>query len=138
MGKTRLALELALRLEKAGWEARRRRRCRSVPRNRRFLAIIDYAETRRPDIVALLSAALSRDAPEDKPIRVILLAREAGDWWRELKSADGGVGALLAGEQAYSVGPLASTRKDRETCVSGGFNRIFCYDRTSGLRWEAK
>jgi class 3 adenylate cyclase len=120
MGKTRLALELGLRLKRAGWEAGfltpvtdASNIADQIPADRHVLAIIDYAETRRSDILALVSAALSRQSQTDKTCRVILLAREAGDWWRELKG-DYGVGTLLAEEPTFSVGPLAPTKKDRE------------------------
>lgn len=48
--------------------------------------IVDYSET-RPGLAAMLAEVASAgDAP---PMRVVLLARSAGEWWQQLvNSAD--------------------------------------------------
>lgn len=79
--------------------------------------VVDYAESRRPELVQLLSA-LFRWA-EKHPVRIILLARAAGvpgDWWDQLKTVGDGVEDLLNGPATaqYSLAPLAMTREDRE------------------------
>jgi tetratricopeptide (TPR) repeat protein len=100
VGKTRLALEVADRLEKAGWltasvrqdfesiavertvamldsHHRRRRSTRDCA-----LLILDYAET-RPNLERLLDQI----GPDAGRIRILLLARDAGEWWRQLSAA---------------------------------------------------
>lgn len=103
VGKTRLADELQhrLRAQDAEW------RClflstergtepgavaslRQHAGNRPLLVVVDYAEN-RPGLRAFL-----RDAFEDLgTIRVLLLARAAGDWWHRLTAISGGLGAAL-------------------------------------------
>ncbi|MFG2864977.1 tetratricopeptide repeat protein [Streptomyces sioyaensis] len=45
--------------------------------------VVDYAETRPDQLLALLRAALR--SPEATPFKVLLLARTADDWWPELQ-----------------------------------------------------
>jgi hypothetical protein len=47
------------------------------------LLVVDYAETRTDQVTRLASTVW--DAPEAPPIRLLLLARSAGDWWDELR-----------------------------------------------------
>ena len=89
-GKTRLALELGNRMTLQGW------RCtavaqgaeadvialqRSAARRARLLLIVDYAET-RIGLERLLEAA----ARDQGQVRVLLLARQARDWWDRLQA----------------------------------------------------
>jgi hypothetical protein len=74
-----------------------------------LLVVIDYAETRLPEVVALLGRALSR--PDGGRLRIVLLARALGDWWINLKSTGEGVGDVLAGP-ATSVVPLRPLASD--------------------------
>ncbi len=87
-GKTRLAVELADRMRAAGWRAGRIAdgaeaeaipALRAVTRGRALLTV-DYAETRAglKQMLSALAGELGRD------IRVLLLARSAGDWWDQL------------------------------------------------------
>ncbi|WP_346619577.1 tetratricopeptide repeat protein [Blastococcus montanus] len=92
-GKTRLAAELAQRAADAGWLTgflapsddpaavcdRLARRADSL------LLVVDYAETQTdlPDLLAAV-AALDEDVAG---VRVLLLARAAGDWWRDLPAS---------------------------------------------------
>jgi hypothetical protein len=88
VGKTRLAVELADRVRAAGWRAERIAdgseaeaigALRAVTRGRALL-IVDYAETRAglKQMLTALAGELGRD------VRVLLLARSAGDWWDQL------------------------------------------------------
>jgi hypothetical protein len=88
VGKTRLAVELASRMRAAGWRAERIAdgadaeaigALRAVTRGRALLTV-DYAET-RVGLVRMLSA-LAGELGRD--VRVLLLARSAGDWWDQL------------------------------------------------------
>lgn len=121
MGKTRLALEVCRRLRARGWQAG------FVPHHRSAaetwatleeiggarLLVIDYSETRRPLIVALLKQILQSNG--SAPVRILLLARAALDWWDQLRAAGEGVGELLSGPATHwhELRPLAFSLADR-------------------------
>ncbi len=115
MGKTRLMIELCGQLSGDGWRAGFLNRSVGdtgwlLPVDALFetaaslLVVIDYAETRLSEVVALLERALSR-AYGGRRLRIVLLARALGDWWINLKSTGQGVGDVLNGP-ATSVVPL--------------------------------
>ena len=88
VGKTRLAVELADRMKKHGWTCERVAdgkegeaitALRAVTRGRALL-VVDYAET-RAELKQMLTA-LAGD--QGDCVRVLLLARSAGDWWDQL------------------------------------------------------
>ncbi len=121
MGKTRLALELCQRLRADGWQAGLVEPERPPEETWRDLVeiggprllIVDYAETRRPLLVPLLREIYQGE--DDAPIRVLLLARAALDWWEQLKTEGDGVGELLSGPATrwYTLQPLALSSEDR-------------------------
>jgi tetratricopeptide (TPR) repeat protein len=107
MGKTRLLAQAALELREQGWlagflsaEARPDSDFGLLVRGAdRLLLVIDYAETRRATVTALLKAA--REALDDGAhIRVVLLARAVGDWWNDLKDSDPDLGHLFGRPEA--------------------------------------
>lgn len=122
MGKTRLALEIAKALRKEGWRAgflepeavrSPEDAWKAISRpGGKVLAIIDYAETRRDLLIPLLRRLHAVDAG---PIRLILLARAALDWWEQLKAESQGVGELLSGPATsrHALRPLAFTPQER-------------------------
>lgn len=101
-GKTRLALESITHLQEIGWRAGILPRTAlektdvhgeqdADARLDRFFAgrgeggallVLDYAEGRAGQIERVTKAALR--ANEGCPIRIVLLARSAGDWWEQL------------------------------------------------------
>jgi tetratricopeptide (TPR) repeat protein len=97
-GKTRLAIELCDRL--TGWQ------CEwvgdgqeavavqaiSAVRRGEVLLVVDYAEARIGLRKLLRDVAIQRDPT----MRVLLLARSAGDWWETARIGDSGVRALLS------------------------------------------
>jgi tetratricopeptide (TPR) repeat protein len=100
-GKTRLALELMRRMTARGWLCVRaeegaepgvigdQRAARpSVP----LLLVVDYAEA-RTGLDMLLRAA---ERVEGR-VRVLLLARQAGDWWKRLQGGGAAVRDLIRG-----------------------------------------
>jgi tetratricopeptide (TPR) repeat protein len=110
-GKTRLAIELCRRLRAAGWDVgflpegtETARISRLLARSTNCLVVIDYAETRRRDITSVVRAALSM--PKGHRLRVLLLARAAGDWWNRLAddAGDKTVAAVLVSPD-YTIGP---------------------------------
>ena len=111
-GKTRLALQLATDLAGHGW------RTMWVGRGQEGTAVgavrdtgepavlvVDYAET-RPGLADLLTeAAAAEDCPD---LRVLLLARSAGEWWRQLlDGADYRLSQVLEDTGPLPLGPLA-------------------------------
>ena len=103
-GKTRLLIEACKRQVAADWAAgflwgRDVLPADAVERlltsEADRLVVLDYAETRR----GLLTDLLKRAAGQAKGrLRVVLLARGAGDWWTELKRGDAHVGHLLSAQ----------------------------------------
>ena len=88
VGKTRLAVELAERMKKHGWKCERVAdgkegeaiaALRAVTRGRALL-VVDYAETR----VGLKQMLTALAGNQGDGVRVLLLARSAGDWWDQL------------------------------------------------------
>jgi len=108
VGKTRLALKVALEWESLGGNWRRvdaGQEAHAVAAARvltsgPILLIVDYAET-RTDLETLLRAVLA----DSGQIRVLLLARALGEWWDRLieKSAPA-VGQLLTERKLISLG----------------------------------
>jgi hypothetical protein len=60
-----------------------------------MLVVIDYAEAQRADLPGLLEAMIIAGQNGHGPLRLLLLARGAGDWWTELKSTHIEVNELL-------------------------------------------
>jgi tetratricopeptide (TPR) repeat protein len=99
VGKTRLSVELGTQLDLRGW------RCVRVGDGEevsalaaarrgwpgRVLLLVDYAET-RIGLGGLLRAAVA----DAGPVRVLLLARSAGEWWDRLGGGEPAVRQLVA------------------------------------------
>jgi len=117
-GKTRLALQLGQELA-AGWqplwvprgserEAVREVRVLGQP----YVLVVDYAET-RAELAALVNAvAADRDGPD---LRVLLLARSAGEWWQQLAaSVEERAAGLLEAAVPLLLGPLPAAGGPQE------------------------
>ncbi|MGH3221402.1 MAG: tetratricopeptide repeat protein [Streptosporangiaceae bacterium] len=111
-GKTRLALQLAADLASRGrqtmWvQPGQEGAAVGLVRDAGASAVlvVDYAET-RPGLAGLLAeAAAAADCPD---LRVLLLARSAGEWWRQLvDGADFRLGQVLEDAGPLALGPLA-------------------------------
>ncbi|NSC25291.1 trypsin-like peptidase domain-containing protein [Streptomyces albus subsp. chlorinus] len=96
-GKSRTARELAARLRTEGWAAGELTAWGPAHRADRpyaavaagtvpVLLVIDYAESRSEQITALVRALDHRHG--GAPVRLLLLARSAGEWWDTLRTAD--------------------------------------------------
>ncbi len=103
VGKTRLALRLAESLPLERWEYQPVRPGDEVAAvkaagrvGRRVLLLVDYAET-RPELAAMLAEVAAREAAGDaRGLRVLLLARQAGEWWTALDTESDATRALAA------------------------------------------
>lgn len=89
-GKTRLARRLAARLREKGWvsgfagtELHTEGLAETLARQTvPTLVVIDYAETRPSQVRQLVEAAAKHGGRT--ALRLLLIARSAGDWWEEL------------------------------------------------------
>ena len=90
-GKTRLLIEVCRQLqEEHGWQAGFLQTVDNpAPELQALLRtacgcliVIDYAETRAQEVADLVRTA--RSAGEQGPLRLVLLARGGGDWWKYL------------------------------------------------------
>ncbi|MCA1697662.1 MAG: serine protease, partial [Actinobacteria bacterium] len=93
VGKTRLARQLAADLADEDWITGvlahdfDRDAAASLTRvDAALLVVIDYAETRAEEVVALLGLL----ARSRRPRRLVLIARQLGDWWTQLLGRSGG------------------------------------------------
>jgi tetratricopeptide (TPR) repeat protein len=115
-GKTRLALELKRRLGDAGgWrcadidagtEATALEAERATAGRRRLLLVVDYADAR-----AGLAGLLDAVARDPARVRVLLLARHAGEWWRRLEGSGQAARDLAAdaGREVITLADAVST-----------------------------
>ena len=123
MGKTRLALQLCREMQKEGWRAgfldygafRRdeQRWGELLSEEVSLLLVLDYAEHRVEELSWLLPVVIAR-TPRRVQVRLLLLARDAGDFWTSLKSMKE-AGDLLTGGTSYMdpLEPLTVGNKDR-------------------------
>lgn len=113
VGKTRLALELCERLQAEDWVAGFvKSDCdvrgaevlgRDIAQSAQNACVVfDYAETRQSLLIAFLKSAQKQ--PKHK-VRVLLLARDGGEWWDKLAEKDTATEALLMG--TASSGPFS-------------------------------
>lgn len=113
-GKSRLAQELSRGLVAMGWsvetmgaDASALRTATDLPDNPHLL-IVDYAEARVEQLSALVTELALHGVPNS--LRLLLLARSAGDWWRTLLVGAPEVGDLLTDA---TVQPLPGLTEDR-------------------------
>jgi tetratricopeptide (TPR) repeat protein len=118
-GKTRLAVQLSRDLVTDGWRpmwVSREQESAAVSAVRAIgepaVLIVDYSET-RPGLAAMLAEVASAgDAP---PMRVVLLARSAGEWWQQLvNSADYLLGQVLEAAKPITLGPATTPGRQHE------------------------
>ncbi|MEU0947257.1 tetratricopeptide repeat protein, partial [Streptomyces canus] len=110
-GKTRLAQHLANSLTSRRWSVLWLRPDTAVESvdvlaqaTVPLLVIVDYAETRTPQLTALLEAAARHTGTT--PWKLLLIARTAGDWWRQLQAHTALAEELLDGAPTIDLPPL--------------------------------
>ncbi len=128
VGKTRLALEFCERLQPEGWAVGFvRSDCdlrgaevvgRDIAQSaQNTCVVLDYAETRQSLLIAFLKSAQKQ--PKHK-VRVLLLARDGGEWWDKLPEKDTATEALLMG--TASSGPFVLPElHDNEAARNGAY-----------------
>jgi glycosyltransferase involved in cell wall biosynthesis len=121
-GKTRLAIHVCQEARHLGWYAgfldtnldpNRMKTLWTDLRslNQPTLIVIDYAETRQIAFLSLLKSV--RQNPGNEPLRILLLAREGGEWWDNLPSRDPQCEALLNGYATTGPFKLAALYVDQ-------------------------
>ncbi|MFE7560187.1 tetratricopeptide repeat protein [Kitasatospora sp. NPDC057500] len=110
-GKTRLAHHLDHELTARGWTVlwpRAGARPEQLLELRRaakpLLVVLDYAETRPEQLSALVDAAAEH--PGTSPLKLLLLARTAGDWWQQARTGSRQAEELLATARTRRLTPL--------------------------------
>jgi tetratricopeptide (TPR) repeat protein/glycosyltransferase involved in cell wall biosynthesis len=132
-GKTRLAIELCQQRLKTGWHAgfldpELNANDMSTTwqtlgdLNQPLLIIIDYAETRQIVLLDLIKAILQ--TPGSQPVRLLLLARDDGEWWDNLLSKDSHCELLLGGyaTSASRLSPLYGAEQERHQAYEIALN----------------
>lgn len=102
LGKTRLLIHVAAKLREQGWtagfldrshedvEATLKQRWQALDQlishgdYAGLLLVLDYAEGRQQELVCLAQRLAERPEADIRPIRLVLLARSAGEWWERL------------------------------------------------------
>ncbi|WP_460754081.1 tetratricopeptide repeat protein [Myceligenerans cantabricum] len=114
VGKTRLAQELQATMRHEGWECRNLRTgveaeamgvLREGHGDAPVLFVVDYAENRHDGLATLLEHA-NDDAGT---VRVLLLARQSGQWWTDLCQLPG-VGAVAGAADPLELSPRVLPR----------------------------
>ena len=125
-GKTRLLIEWCRRLRHQGWHAGFLDRDVTEAKLDALLEgvvprclVLDYGET-RPSIVATLLHRTNRLRTEGGPkVRVVLLARTAGEWWRQLRRDDESIDNLaLSSPKPIELSPLIPEPDERPEYIA--------------------
>jgi tetratricopeptide (TPR) repeat protein len=117
-GKTRLARELVERMSDRGWAAGflddqcpNDRLSGLAGLAEPLLLVVDYAET-RPEQLRRCLRALRPGTGGGCRVRLLLLARGAGEWWRQVRAATRALRELPAGA-VHELEPLAPDERSR-------------------------
>ena len=111
-GKTRLFIEWARQLRDQGWyagflpeEVSDEQTENLLHTDKPALVILDYAEC-RTGLFELLKRIADRPPEQKQRLRVVLLARDAGDWWSSLLQRDEAVRHLLGQAEPTVIAPV--------------------------------
>jgi tetratricopeptide (TPR) repeat protein len=125
LGKTRLMVSLAARLRGRGWtagfldrprdssEPALKQRWQAIEQliqegegdgdDRGLLIVVDYAEARQDEVRALARCFCERADAETRPVRLVLLARSAAEWWTTLHDETPEIQRVFRGDEAASA-----------------------------------
>ncbi len=124
VGKTRLAIEWSRRRSDKGWATGFL--AKDVPedwferlwaRGQPVLVVIDYAESRselRAALQRLLRYSQQQGTGTLRRMRLLLLARNSGDWWQSLRQSDSALELWLDETPPHELLPLAMETAERE------------------------
>jgi tetratricopeptide (TPR) repeat protein len=128
-GKTRLARELVERMTHHGWAAGflddhcpDDRLDLLATLSDPLLLVMDYAETRPEQLKACLRA-LRPGTGSGAPVRLLLLARAAGEWWRQARATTRALRELPA-DAVQELGPLAPEAHSRAEAFRQAFDEL--------------
>jgi len=133
-GKTRLAIQVCQKLRSEGWRSGfldSNLETNRMPLlwhdlrglNQPLFIVVDYAETRQEAFLSLLKSTLQN--PIEESVRILLLARNGGEWWDNLPSTDSICEAILIGPGTtgpYPLQPLYTEQQDRQQAFSNALN----------------
>jgi hypothetical protein len=133
-GKTRLAIQVCQQLRQHGWHSGfldsslAANQISSLWRdlralNQQMFIVVDYAETRQKAFLSLLKVTLQY--PPYKAVRLLLLARNGGEWWDLLQSTNSDCEALLNGPATtgpFALSPLYEQQQDRQQAFSSALS----------------
>ncbi|WP_187437866.1 tetratricopeptide repeat protein [Actinomadura decatromicini] len=119
VGKTRLGMQLAESLPFGEWECQPVKPGDEVAAvkaagrvGQRVLLLVDYAET-RPGLAAMLTEVAACEAAGDAGgLRVLLLARQAGEWWTSLDTESDATRDLAARTPVLELAAALDDRCD--------------------------
>ncbi|GAA2321122.1 hypothetical protein GCM10010149_87680 [Nonomuraea roseoviolacea subsp. roseoviolacea] len=69
-----------------------------------LVVVVDYAESRPEQVVHLLEQVLH--GGDGEAVRILLLARTAGEWWTQLRTGHPDLEAALSGTVVHTLQPL--------------------------------
>ena len=141
MGKTRLFIHWCGQLRNEGWragflrkEASRERFAALVKDAQPTLVAVDYAELRQGLAGLLQLVADRRGSGGRGRLRMVLLAREIGDWWTALRTSDAEVQGLLDDHAPLALGALAHGREEREETFEEALKRFAAVKGKEGVQ----
>jgi tetratricopeptide (TPR) repeat protein/nucleoside phosphorylase len=123
-GKTRLAIEWTRRRKDRGWAAGFL--VQGAPGDwferlwglgQPALVVVDYAESRsdlREALIRVVHYAQQEGTGVLRRMRILLLARNDGDWWQSLRRFDTGLGAWIDATPPVLLPPLVRGTVERE------------------------
>jgi tetratricopeptide (TPR) repeat protein len=119
-GKSRLARQFCERLTARGWLAGPLGRAEFDEATLRHLQVtsvavllvVDRAETRTDQLASLVNGLIGRKRAGR--VRLLLLARAAGDWWEGFRRESRKQGSMLDGIAEHELAALHSTLNDRQ------------------------
>lgn len=133
-GKTRFARELARILAAEGWVVAQLRDSAPAESYQMLakirpplLLIMDYADT-RPGSVAEVMRVFEEEGTKGT-VRILLIARSAGEWWDQLPASASAYVSLLSGAAVVPLAAVADNLPTRQSLY-----RVALLDLARGLR----
>jgi glycosyltransferase involved in cell wall biosynthesis/translation initiation factor 2B subunit (eIF-2B alpha/beta/delta family) len=135
-GKTRLALELCNKLPNSEWHSGFLSNAIELSSssnvwdellnlNKNLLIVIDYAETRQTILLSLISAIIQKKS--EKQVRILLLARDGGEWWETLPNKESICTEFLSGYSTTGPYRLKPLYKDLASRIAGYQNALMAF-----------